>query len=101
MNMPPRICGKSAGWHLRCRKCVRMSSKFHPTRYTRWNADASGNFEKPVKEGPRPTKGQSAIEYVLFGVFGVLLILAGIALYSMSSPKFKQVPNHFANGMKS
>ncbi|PYQ49877.1 MAG: hypothetical protein DMF59_12355, partial [Acidobacteria bacterium] len=63
--------------------------------------DASGKFKKPVKEGPRPTKGQSAIEYVLFGVFGVLLILAGIALYSMYSPKFKQVPNHFAGGMKS
>ena len=77
-----------------------MSSNFHPTRYTRWNSDASGKFEKPSPEGPKPTKSQSAIEYVLFAVFGVIVILAAIALYSMYSPKFRAVPNHFAEGMK-
>jgi len=77
-----------------------MSSEFHPTRYKRWNQDASGKFKRPVIEPPRPTKGQSVIEYVLFAVFGGLLILAGIALYTIYSPKYRTVPNRFPEGVK-
>jgi len=77
-----------------------MSSEFHPTRYKRWNQDASGKFKRPVIEPPKPTKGQSVIEYVLFAVFGGLLILAGIALYTIYSPKYQTVPNRFAAGVK-
>jgi len=66
---------------------------FRPTRYT-------GAWRREAHEAPKPTKGQSAIEYVLFGVFGLLFILAGIAIYSMFSPSHRRVPNLVAEGWK-
>ena len=66
---------------------------FRPTRY-------SGPYRPGPREVPKPTKGQSAIEYVLFGVFGVLFLLAAIALYAMYSPKHRLVPNLVAQGLE-
>ncbi|HWW62780.1 MAG TPA: LCP family protein [Thermoanaerobaculia bacterium] len=65
------------------------------TRYTKFNPDGSGRFEK--RTGPsqelKPTRSQSAVEWTLFVVFGLLLILAGFAIYSQYDPKHKIVPN--------
>jgi LCP family protein required for cell wall assembly len=70
------------------------------TRYNRLNADGSGRFQRPELEKGRATRSQSALEYVLFGVFGLLLLLAAVALYTTYSPEHKIVPNYFAQGMK-
>lgn len=49
----------------------------------------------------RPTKTQSAVEWTLFAVFGVSIILCAIALYSIYSPGHRQVPNSFGAGLRS
>lgn len=68
-------------------------STTRPTRY-------SGPYKPEPREEPKPTKGQSAIEYVLFGAFGLLLVLAVIALYTMFSPSHHRVPNLIDEGLK-
>jgi LCP family protein required for cell wall assembly len=80
---------------------------FRPTRYSKLNPDGSGRFTVDPdgsgrfgSEPPKPTKGQSATEYVLFAVFGLLIVLAGVALYTAYSPSHKIVPNLVAQGMK-
>lgn len=73
------------------------------TRYKKSNPDGSGGLpDKPEieTEAPKPTKGQYAIEITLFAVFGILLALAGIALYTTNSKAYKTVPNLVAEGMK-
>jgi LCP family protein required for cell wall assembly len=73
------------------------------TRYKKFNPDASGGRGFPddePREVPRPTKGQYAAEIALFSVFGILLILAVVALYTTTSPAYKTVPNLVADGMK-
>jgi LCP family protein required for cell wall assembly len=71
------------------------------TRYSRLNPDGSGKFGRVEVEPPKPTRGQSVIEYLLFGVFGLLIVLAAIALYtSYYSPTHRLVPNRVANGLK-
>lgn len=66
---------------------------FRPTRYT-------GSYRREAREAPKPTKGQSAIEYILFGVFGLLLVLAAIAVYSIYSPSHRNVPNGVDQGWR-
>ena len=72
------------------------------TRYKRFNPDGSGGFptKENLTETPKPTKGQYAIEITLFALFGVLLALAGVALYTTNSKEYKTVPNLVAEGIK-
>src|SRR5437773_1727165 len=73
------------------------------TRYKKFNPDASGGHADdslPPREIPRPTRGQYAAEIVLFSVFGLLLVLAIIALYTSSSSEYKKVPNLVEQGLK-
>lgn len=69
--------------------------------YSRFHSDGSGRFKRDSNNAgpPKPTKGQSAVEYVLFGVLGVLLIVAGFALWSQYNPKHRTVPNRMAQGI--
>ena len=52
-------------------------------------------------EVAKATKVQSAVEWTLFGVFGLSIVLAVVALYSMFSPDHKLVPNRVNEGLKS
>jgi len=71
------------------------------SRYRRFNPDASGdNEQRPDREEPKPTRGQHVLEYTLFIVFGLLLVLGGIALYFAYSPAHGRVPNHFDEGVR-
>ena len=78
-------------------------------RYTRnrnVNTDGSGRFHRPnveykKPEPPKATRSQSVLEYVLFALVGLLLVFAGFALYTTTSPKHKIVPNTFDAGVKS
>ena len=67
--------------------------QFHHTRYSKW--------KPPEKIEPKPTRSQSAIEIALFIVFGLLIVLAGVALYTSNSETYKEVPNTLAAGLKS
>jgi len=60
----------------------------------------NGPYRPEPREVPKPTTGQSVIEYVLFFVFGILLIVAGIAVYTMFSPSHHRVPNLVEQGLK-
>ena len=76
-----------------------------PTRLNRLNPDGSGRFsatpDQPVTPlgPPKATRSQSVIEIVLFVVFGGLIILAAIALYTTYSPKHRLVPNLVEAGL--
>src|ERR1700740_2861831 len=62
-----------------------MSADFRPTRYSKWNpAGAASHAAGPDihREEPKPTRTQSAVEITLFIVFGVLIVLAAVALYT-------------------
>jgi LCP family protein required for cell wall assembly len=49
---------------------------------------------------PQAEKTTKLVEYILFAVFGLLLVLGGIALYSSYSPSYRQVPNLVDEGIK-
>jgi LCP family protein required for cell wall assembly len=74
------------------------------TRYKKVNPDGTGSYTKrPGSEkrpDPKPTKSASVVEYVLFGLFGLLIVLAGVALYSQYDPEHKKVPNTLEAGLK-
>ena len=57
-------------------------------------------FGRTPGEVPKAEKTTRFIEYVLFAVFGVALVLGAIALYSSYSPSFRQVPNLVDQGIK-
>lgn len=75
--------------------------EFVPTRYSKWNPDGSGRHAVPERLPPAPTRTQSAVEVVLFVVFAVLVLLAGVAIYtSYYSKKYRTVPNTVDAGLK-
>ena len=74
--------------------------EFRPTRYNKWNPDGSGRHTVAAKIEPKATRTQSALEITLFIVFGVLIVLAGVALYTSNSAKYKEVPNSVDAGLK-
>jgi LCP family protein required for cell wall assembly len=77
-----------------------MASEARYTRNKRVNPDGSGSFTRDPREIPKPTRSQSAIEYILFAVFGILIVLAGIALWANYDPKHRIVANTFDAGLK-
>jgi len=79
-----------------------MSPEFHPTRYSKWNPNGSGpHAVRPdvAKEEPKATRVQSAVEITLFVAFGILMVLAAIALYTSNSKKYREVPNTVGAGL--
>jgi len=72
-----------------------------PTRYTRLNPDGSGRFVRTESvPAPKATRGQSAIEWTMFGVSGLVVALALVSLYAAFSPSHRMVPNRVAEGWK-
>lgn len=49
---------------------------------------------------PKPEKKSRLTEWILFGVFGLLLIIGAIALYTHFAPGYSRVPNTIADGWK-
>jgi LCP family protein required for cell wall assembly len=74
-----------------------MTAPHEPVRFSRLDPDKFGR--RPGAE-PKPEKATRYVEIVLFGVFAVLIVLAGIALYTSYSPDFQRVPNLVDAGMK-
>lgn len=48
----------------------------------------------------KPTRTQAAVEYTLFAVFGLTIVLSLIALIVINSPQHKLVPNRVAAGLE-
>ncbi len=67
---------------------------------SRLSKDGSGRFDRASMEPAKATRSQSTLEITLFVVFGALIILGVIALWSSFSPGYKNVPNFLANGIK-
>lgn len=57
-------------------------------------------FSKSAGEEPKAETSTRLVEYVLFAIFGILIILAAIALYTSYSPKHRLVPNLVDEGIK-
>jgi LCP family protein required for cell wall assembly len=74
------------------------SNDFAVPAYSRLNPDTL-TFRKPPSEKPAPTKVQSAVEYSLFAVFGISLIVAAIGFVALNSPSHRSVPNSVAAGL--
>lgn len=81
-----------------------QEQEFVPTRYSKRNPDGSGRLAPESdlpKAPPKATRTQSAVEIVLFVVFGVLIVLAAVAVYtSYYSKKYRTVPNTVDAGLK-
>lgn len=75
-----------------------MSPRY--TRYKRVNPQGSGSYDHPEREEPKATRSQHIIEYTLFSVFGLLVLLAAVALFYAYSPSRSRIPNHFDDGLK-
>ncbi|HEX7155194.1 MAG TPA: LCP family protein [Thermoanaerobaculia bacterium] len=74
-----------------------MTSPRDPVRFSRLDPEKFGRL---ATEPPKPEKATRVVEIVLFGVFAVLIVLAGVALYTSYSPDYQQVPNLVDQGMK-
>jgi LCP family protein required for cell wall assembly len=74
--------------------------EFRPTRFNKSNPDGKALTTAAGVEQPKATGAESTIEYVLFGVFGTLILLALVAGYTMFSPHHREVPNRIAEGLK-
>lgn len=67
--------------------------------FSRLDPEASGKYRRP--RHVEVEKKHKVVEWLLFGVFGALVVLAVLALYSSYSPEYKVVPNHVAAGIES
>ncbi|MGA8806340.1 MAG: LCP family protein [Thermoanaerobaculia bacterium] len=76
------------------------SSDFAVPAYSRLDPDTI-TFRKPPSEKAAPTRVQSAVEYTLFTVFGISLIIAAIGFVALNSPSHRSVPNSVAAGLAS
>jgi len=70
------------------------------TRFRKINTDGSGQFQGREASAAKPTRSQSALEYTLFIIFGALIVLAAVAIYSDWSPSHGRVPNRVSAGEK-
>jgi len=77
-----------------------MAARFRPTRYNKLNPDGTGGVTPALKDDPKPTRTQSAMEIALFIFFGVLVVLAAVALYTSNSKRYKEVPNTVDAGLR-
>lgn len=60
----------------------------------------SSSTTRQPKTAPQATRGQKMIEVALFAIFGLTIILAGVALYATNRPEHQLVPNQVAQGLK-
>lgn len=76
-----------------------MSSDPFSNSHSRLSADSMRRAAAP-RSAAQPTRTQKALEYLLFGVFGSTIALAGVALYATSQPEHLRVPNRVAAGVQ-
>ena len=67
--------------------------------YSRFPAGSASRAPRPPHNA-KATRAQKIIEMTLFALFGLIIALAGVALYATNRPEHQLVPNHVATGMK-
>ena len=75
-----------------------MTSETLPTAYSRLDPEITARVRRRI-EDVKATRTQSALEYVLFAVFGATILIAAIALIITNSATFRHVPNSIAAGI--
>jgi LCP family protein required for cell wall assembly len=75
-----------------------MTPSPYPTSFSRISAEETARFRKTAAAAA--TRKDRALEYIFFGLIGLLVIVGVIALYTQYSPSYRTVPNHFADGVK-
>ena len=68
------------------------------TAYSRLDPETTARIRRG--RAGRATRGQAAVEYTLFTVFGLTIVLSLIALIVINSPQHKMVPNRVAAGVE-
>lgn len=68
--------------------------------YSRLPAGMTAHTINKKKAKAEATRGQKAMEVTLFAVFGLTIVLAGVAMYATSRPEHQLVPNQVALGLK-
>jgi len=66
--------------------------------FSRLDPEKTGSFHRNPDLKPKRT--HRAIEIILFGVFAVLLLVSAIALYTIYSPRHREVPNTVDKGIE-
>ncbi|HKO57165.1 MAG TPA: LCP family protein [Thermoanaerobaculia bacterium] len=77
-----------------------MTTEILSPAYSRLDPDASARLRRGPASQALPTRAQKTVEYTLFGVFGLTIALAGVALYAVNSPEHRMVPNFFEEGIR-
>lgn len=75
-----------------------MTTETFPAPYSRLDPEMTARTRRRLEEA-KPTKTQSALEYVLFAVFGTTILIAAVALIITNSATFRHVPNRVAQGI--
>jgi len=75
-----------------------MTTETFPPLYSRLDPAMTARTRRQFEQA-KATKAQSAIEYVLFAVFGATILIAAIALVITNTATFRQVPNRVAQGI--
>lgn len=75
-----------------------MSSETLTPLYSRLDPEMTARTRRRFEEA-KATKAQSALEYILFAVFGATILIAAIALIVTNTATFKHVPNRIAEGV--
>lgn len=75
-----------------------MSADTLQPLYSRLDPEMTARTRRRLEEA-HATKTQSAIEYILFAVFGATILIAAIALVITNTSKFRHVPERIADGI--
>jgi len=92
-------------WHLECSKREKLqvftmqSELISTPAFSRLDPETTARLRRG--RAGKATRGQSAVEYTLFGVFGLTIVLSLVALIVINSPQHKMVPNRVADGLTS
>ncbi|HEV8661210.1 MAG TPA: LCP family protein [Thermoanaerobaculia bacterium] len=78
-----------------------MTTQTFPSYSSRLSPEITARTRRriPVAEA-RATTAQSALEYILFAVFGTTILIAAIALIVTNSASFRRVPNLVGEGIR-
>ena len=75
-----------------------MSSETFLPLYSRLDPEITARTRRRLEEA-KATKAQSALEYILFAVFGATILIAAIALVITNTATFRHMPNRIADGI--
>ena len=75
-----------------------MTTETFPPLYSRLDPEMTARTRRALQQA-KATKAQSAIEYILFAVFGATILIAAIALIITNTSTFRRVPNSVAQGI--